>query len=120
MARILVVDDDEADRVVLSAILERAGHDVLIAQDGQDALDQLALAKVDAVVTDLQMRNVHGLELITILRDREPRPGIIAISGTGEVQLEMAHAVGAERTLTKPVRPDDLLSAVSEVVADAG
>jgi DNA-binding response OmpR family regulator len=59
---------------------------------------------------------VHGLELITILREFEPRPGIIAISGTGEVQLDMAHALGAMRTLSKPVMPDQLLAAVDEVL----
>ena len=119
MARVLVVDDEEADRVVLNTILERAGHEVYLAADGDEALELYEGKGIELVITDLQMRNVHGLELITIIRDFEPRPRIIAISGTGEVQLEMAQALGAQRTLTKPVRPDQLLTAVREVLAGA-
>ncbi|MGD8600835.1 MAG: response regulator [Gemmatimonadota bacterium] len=116
MARVLIVDDEEADRVVLRTILERSEHQVLEAEDGDQALEEYGEGDIDVVITDLQMRNVHGLELITILRDFEPRPGIIAISGTGEVQLDMAQALGAVKALTKPVMPDQLLSAVDEVL----
>jgi len=114
------VDDEEADRVVLRAILERAGHQVFLAGDGREALDVYDGMGIELVITDLQMTDVHGLELITIVRDFEPRPPIIAISGTGEVQLDMAQALGAQRALTKPVRPEELLSAVSDVLADVG
>jgi CheY-like chemotaxis protein len=116
LARLLVVDDEEADRVVMKTILERAGHEVFLAKDGREALD-LYDGNIQIVITDLQMDDVHGLELITILRDLEPRPRIVAISGTGAVQLDMAEALGAEKTLTKPVRPDQLLTAVREVLA---
>ena len=116
MARVLIVDDEEADRVVLRTILERSEHQVFEAKDGDQALEEYGGKNIDVVITDLQMHNVHGLELITILRDFDPRPGIIAISGTGEVQLEMAQALGATKTLTKPVMPDQLLSAVEEVL----
>ena len=83
MARILIVDDEEADRNVLSAILEQAGHQTFFAEDGQQALSVFGATVVDVVITDLQMPRVHGLELITVLRDLSPRPAIIAISGTG-------------------------------------
>ena len=117
MARVLVVDDEEADRVVLRTILERANHQVWVAGDGDQALSQFQGNGIEVVVTDLQMANVHGLELITILRDLSPRPGIIAISGTGEAQLEMARLVGAERTIQKPVRPEMLLAMVADLTA---
>ena len=118
MARVLIVDDEEADLVVLRTILERSGHEIVEAHDGDEALDVYEGHDVEVVVTDLQMRNVHGLELISILRDFEPRPGIIAVSGTGEVQLDMAQALGATVTLTKPITPDRLLSAVDSVLAN--
>jgi CheY-like chemotaxis protein len=117
LARLLVVDDEEADRIVLQTILERADHVVFTAQDGREALEVFQGRDIQVVITDLQMDDVHGLELITIVRDFDPRPPIIAISGTGEVQLEMAQALGAQRTLTKPVDPQALLSAVREVLA---
>jgi CheY-like chemotaxis protein len=115
MARLLVVDDDEADRIVLRTILERASHEVWVAKDGAEALSQFQGNRIEVVITDLQMSNVHGLELITILRELTPRPGIIAISGTGESQLDMARLMGASHTLQKPVRPDLLLNAVADL-----
>ena len=117
MARVLVVDDDEGDRVVLRTILERASHEVWVASDGDEALSQFQGKGIQVVITDLQMRNVHGLELITVLRELSPKPAIVAISGTGEAQLDMARLVGASRTLTKPVRPDLLLAAVADLTA---
>jgi CheY-like chemotaxis protein len=115
VARVLVVDDEEADRVILCAILERANHQVWAAKDGAEALSQFQGNGIEVVVTDLQMSNVHGLELITILRDLSPKPEIIAISGTGEAQLDMARLLGASRTLPKPVRPDILLAMVTDL-----
>ncbi len=117
MARLLVVDDDEGDRTVLRTILERAEHQVWVAGDGDEALTQFQGKAIDVVITDLQMTNVHGLELITILRELEPRPGIIAVSGTGETQLDMARMLGASVTLTKPIRPQLLLDAVAMLAA---
>jgi CheY-like chemotaxis protein len=115
VARLLVVDDDEGDRVVLRTILERAQHQVWVAKDGDEALTQFQGNQIDVVITDLQMANVHGLELITILRELSPRPGIIAISATGESQLDMARLMGASHTLHKPVRPEQLLNAVADL-----
>ena len=117
MARILIVDDDEADRVVLCAILERAGHETFLAEDGEEALSTYGGRVIDVVITDLEMPRVDGLELITILRDLSPRPAIIAISGTGVDQLDIAQAVGADWILTKPIDPIELLSAAAMAVA---
>ena len=117
MASILIVDDDEADRVLLSAILERAGHEIFLAEDGEQALSAYGDMAIDVVITDLQMPKVHGLELIATLRDVSPRPAIIAISGTGYDQLDMAQAVGADVTLHKPIDRIELLSAVAMAVA---
>jgi CheY-like chemotaxis protein len=116
VARLLVVDDDEGDRTVLKTILERAEHQVWEAKDGAEALSQFQGNEIEVVITDLQMDNVHGLELITILRDLRPRPGIIAISGTGESQLDMARMMGASHTIQKPVRADQLLDAVADLM----
>ena len=117
MARILIVDDDDADRIVLGTILERADHEIFFAEDGEEALSEYGGHPIDVVITDLQMPKVHGLELITVLKRLSPRPAIIAISGTGLDQLDMAKAVGADATLTKPIDRIELLSAVAMAVA---
>ena len=116
MARILIVDDDKADRIVMGTILERAGHETFFAKDGEKALREYLGKAIDVVITDLHMPLMHGLELITVLRDLSPVPVIIAISGTGSDQLDMAQAVGADATLTKPVDPDELLNAVRRAI----
>ena len=116
MARILIVDDEESDRIVLSTILERAGHETFIAEDGEAALREYRGKAIEVVITELQMPKVRYLELITLLRRFTPRPAIIAISGTGYDQLAMAQAVGADATLTKPVDLAELLKAVAQAV----
>jgi len=118
VARVLIVDDEETDRFILRTILERGGHEVLEAEDGDQALREYRGRRAEVVVTDLHMHNLHGLELISILRELDPRPGIVAISGTGEFQLEMARALGAKHTLQKPIVPDSLLAAVEDALAE--
>ena len=109
---VLVVDDEEAERFFLAAVLVREGYATEVASDGDEALSRFRHQPADVVVTDLQMRNVHGFEVISVVRDASPRPGIIAVSGTGVPQLESARDMGADAVLTKPVSPWRLLDAV--------
>jgi CheY-like chemotaxis protein len=117
VARILIVDDEEADRLLIQAILARAGHETFFAQDGDEALRQYRLEGIELVITDLQMPEVHGFELISVLREFQPMPPVIAVSGTGNFQLHMAEALGAKWTLSKPVNPKLLLDAVERALA---
>ena len=119
MARVLIVDDDQGDRLILATILERAGHEVYFASDSE-ALQISLRRSIDVVVTDLQMPKVHGLELIMTVRKHYPEAGIIALSATGQAQLDMAEAVGATAALSKPVDPDELLKAIAKAVPGAG
>lgn len=116
-ARILIVDDEQSDRAVQQAILERAGYEVMLAENGAEALEVFHKHAIDIVITDLQMPHVHGFELITALRDLPEPPPIIAVSGTGPYQLEIADALGAKFTLRKPVDPDALLTAVEQLLS---
>ena len=97
-------------------ILERAGHEIFFAADGEEALREYVENGIDVVVTDLQMPEVHGFELIDLLRDVSPPPRIIAVSGTGPYQLEMAKNLGAMFTLGKPIDADKLIAAVDQVL----
>ena len=116
MARILIADDEEADRRIIQAILERAGHETVLVEDGEEALSACQSVKFDVVITDLQMPKAHGFELITALRDSDEPPLIIAVSGTGPDQLAIADALGATFTLSKPVNPDAVLTAVDQLL----
>ena len=117
MARILIVDDEESDRLLERTILERRGHEAFLAANGEEALRKYQLKGIDVVITDLQMPEVHGFELITVLRDFSPRPSIIAVSGTGPDQLLMANALGAKFTLSKPIDAEKLIAAVDQVLS---
>ena len=117
MARILIVDDEESDRVLVRTILERHGHETYSAVNGEEALREYVGKGIEIVITDLQMPEMHGFELITVLRDFSPQPSIIAVSGTGPDQLQMASALGAKFTLRKPLDPEKLIAAVEQVLA---
>ena len=110
MARVVIVDDDEADRLRLRSILESAGHETYSSEDVEQVLNYLR-GGVEVIVTDLHMPGTHGLELIMTLRAAVPDAAIIAVSGTGPAQLAMAEAVGASMSLCKPVEPKELLDA---------
>jgi len=118
--RILIVDDDESDRLLLEALLTRAGYEAHVAENGQEALAFVREQSIDVVLTDLHMPQVHGLELISVLRDLSPRPGIVAVAGTGESQLDVAQAVGADAVFSKPITLDELLSAVRRALTAVG
>ena len=113
MARVLVVDDEKTDLIIMLNIVERAGHDVYFASDGAEGLRVYVQRNIDVVVTDLRMPEVHGLEFIVALRTLDPKASIIAVSITGEGQLAMAEAVGATTSLSKPVDPDALIEAIA-------
>ena len=118
MARILIVDDEEGDRLIAQAILAKSGHETYFASDGDEALRLLAKYTYDVVLTDLQMPQVHGFELISVLRELDRRPALVVMSSTGPFQLHMAEALGARYTLQKPLKADLLLDAVSRAYAD--
>jgi len=116
VARILIVDDDETDRVGLAAILQQAGHAVLTAADGEEALETFLAQRIHLVVTDMVMPGRGGLGLISALKEIDPGTEIIAISGKSKVQLEASKVFGARKVLAKPIDRQDLLAAVEEVV----
>jgi len=117
MARILVVDDEEADRAHGRAVLENAGHEVLFAPSGEAALRIYAKQAVDLVITDLAMPNLNGLRLIEQIRERDGRALIIAVSGVSPEQFDRAQALGAVATMAKPFSPEELLRVVSDALA---
>ncbi len=114
MASVLIVEDEETDRVILGSIAHGMGHDVHFASDGEEALKVYAGRSIDVVVTDLQMPNVDGLELIVALRAQFPDAEIIAVSGKGPALLAAAKRKGVRVALSKPVDPHELLRAIAQ------
>ncbi|MGD2122807.1 MAG: response regulator [Gemmatimonadota bacterium] len=116
MARILIVDWEEEERVYLWSVLEKAGHELLFAADGQAALEVWRRTEVDLVITELYLPELNGLRLIKELIARDPNGLIVAISEISADQLDLAEDYGACHILYKPVDPRTLLAGVTEAL----
>ena len=116
MSRILIIDDEQPVRSVFRRALERAGHEVSEAGDGQAGLKQIAQSSFDLVVTDIVMPTMEGVEFIFQVHREQPDLKVIAMSGGGRVApkayLDMARAAGAVSVLAKPFTIEALLAAV--------
>lgn len=113
-ARVLVVDDDASIRYTLRGFLEDAGHEVIEAGDGADAIAILERdADVALVITDLRMPRVDGMELLRRTRALPSAPTVVMITAHGsERQAVEAMKHGAFDYFRKPFEPDDLLAVV--------
>jgi CheY-like chemotaxis protein len=121
MKRVLVVDDNEPMRGFVEEALTRAGYEVLVAGDGGQAIEIFKQFPADLVLTDLFMPEKEGCETIVELRRLSPQLKIIAMSGgarNGADCLPIARALGAQRTLSKPITTAELLEAVQQVLGD--
>lgn len=119
-ASVLVIDDDVATRVMISAVLEDLGYQVFTAENGRAGLDLYAAEPADLVITDIYMPEKDGIETIISLRELAHPPRIIAMSGGGEASgmdvLRMARLLGADATLLKPISIPRMLREVAELM----
>jgi len=104
VARILVVDDEPAQRFALRRIFERAGHEVTDAGDGAAGLRAVRESPPDLVVTDMMMPVMGGDEFIRRLRSEPATAGIPILAASGDPGL----AVGADAVIVKPYKWDHL------------
>lgn len=122
-ATILVVDDEPLVRNAFARVLERAGHHVLRAGDGREALDLLRTDIVDLVITDLMMPGMNGVEFAGVLAEGHPslREHLIVICGGAVTQdaVQFLNTPGL-RVLNKPVSPAELTSVVVAALAERG
>ena len=116
MAMILIVDDDEMDRILLKDSLE-GDHELVFARSGKTATDIVVRQAIDLMITDLVMPEVNGLRLIKELREDGETMPIIAITGAAPEQLELAVSYGANAMLDKPIELADLLDTVNRLLS---
>lgn len=115
MARILIVEDEEANRDVAALICRTAGHDVAVAVDGAEALAVLAGQTFDLVLLDVLMPQLDGYGVARALRASErweklPIIGVTALAGPSDI--EAMQAAGMDEVLTKPYRRRALLETI--------
>jgi len=114
--RILVVDDEENARVVLSKILAHDGYDVSSAANGVEALNFLRSKDVELIITDLNMPEMNGLMFLRELNRSHPSSNVIMITAYGEVESYLeAMTLGAFEYINKPVKYDDLKKVINKI-----
>jgi two-component system, NtrC family, response regulator PilR len=108
-SRILVVDDEESIREFLEIMLKKEGFEVSLAEDGAKAKEMIQKKSYDMVISDLQMPNMNGIELLKFVKDTAPDTVFMMITafGTTETAVE-AMKMGAYDYITKPFKIDEV------------
>jgi two-component system, chemotaxis family, chemotaxis protein CheY len=124
MALVLVIDDEEDARRVVEVMLKNAGHDAVLAVDGNDGLRRFQQQRFDLIICDVFMPDKEGIETLKELRQLDPVVPIVMMSGgaptayfwgaTHRDYLAMAEALGATRTIEKPFKYSQLIKLVHE------
>ena len=121
MARILVVDDEPVIRAIIRETLEKKGHTVDCAADGQEGLLSLSEAAYDILVCDLLMPVREGIETIRDARRLYPSISIVVVTGGSPWMpsgfLDKAKAFGANRAMTKPLDMDEFGRVIDELLS---
>jgi len=120
MARVIVIDDQEPIRRIVRTALERAGHEVLDAADGEVGLQLLERHATDVVLSDIFMPGMDGIQMLRQIRRQFPAVKVIVMSGgdsTGMLDLRRdAELLGAVKSLSKPFTTHEIVEIVNSVL----
>jgi len=119
--RVLVVDDEPAVREVLERILRHEGYDVVLAADGREAIQRQRAAPADAVVLDVLMPHVDGIEVCRRMRSAGDRTPVLMLTARHEVSDRVAGLeAGADDYLPKPFSIDELMARLKALMRRSG
>ncbi len=123
MAHILLVEDSPEVALAVSEILSSAGHTVVEANSGKEALKRLAAARFDAIVSDIWMPEMDGIALLKAIRGSGNDIPVVVISGGAPnapltYTAPLAATFGANMVLYKPFEKAELLKAIDAVLED--
>ncbi|MGD0598647.1 MAG: response regulator [Terriglobales bacterium] len=119
MKRILTVDDSASVRQMVSFTLRKADYEVVEAVDGKDGLAKVSSGKFDLIITDLNMPNMDGIQMMTAVRKLPGHSFIPILMLTTESQAEKKDAgrkAGATGWIVKPFNADQLIAVVQKLV----
>jgi CheY-like chemotaxis protein len=115
---ILVVDDEDALRTVLSSELQSEGYSVVSAADGDEAISILQQKSFDLVLLDIKMPRVDGFEVLRFLKERYPKTKVIMLTGFADLKNAIeSKKLGAEDFVSKPYDLVDLLTTIERVLS---
>src|SRR5664280_2122374 len=114
--RVLLVEDEESFVDALSIGLDREGFDVTVARDGQEAVNLFGAGHFDAVLLDLMLPKVSGLDVCRVIRAASDVPIIIVSAKGEEVDMVLMLEIGADDYVTKPYRLRELVARIRAVL----
>ncbi|MGH7369572.1 MAG: sigma-54-dependent transcriptional regulator, partial [Candidatus Methylomirabilaceae bacterium] len=118
MGTVLVVDDEKAMREFLTLLLEKQGHTVVAASDGEEALRVVAEHPIDLVISDLRMPKMDGIGLLAGIRERDPGLPLIMVTAYASSESTIqAMRLGADDYITKPFRVGEIRLVVEKALA---
>jgi signal transduction histidine kinase/ActR/RegA family two-component response regulator len=116
-ARILVIDDEDSVRDILSRMLKVKGHQVVVASDGEEGIERFKNETFDLVFTDLGMPKISGWEVGKTIKGMNPKVPIVMITGWGmELNREKMNESGIDLIVSKPFQFDQVVELVSEAM----
>ncbi|MDP7422006.1 MAG: response regulator [bacterium] len=121
MKKILIADDEQTIIMIVKKVLETSGFEVLVAEDGVQALELIFKEKPDLVLADLMMPKMSGYRLIETLRENvetKRLPVIILTAKAWKEDLEKGIRCGADAFITKPFDPFDLVERVKRILEE--
>jgi two-component system chemotaxis response regulator CheY len=116
---ILIVDDSSSVRTVVKATLMGAGYDVLEGVDGKDGISKLTGQKVHLIISDVNMPNMGGIEMVTKIKQMPNykfTPICMLTTESEPAKMAEGKAAGAKAWIVKPFQPPKLLDAVSKLI----
>lgn len=120
LATILIVEDYPVTQRVLSLTLRNSGHEVVVANHGGEALEQLDHSSVDLALVDIAMPQMDGLELLRHLRsdERYQQLPVIMLTASGQDDdRQTALSIGADGFLSKPTSSRELIETISKFIS---
>lgn len=115
----LVVDDSASMRQLVTFALKDAGHEVIAAENGKDAIAKLGGAKIDMIITDLNMPEMDGITMIKQLRgmpNYKFTPIVMLTTESQDGKQAEGKAAGASGWIVKPFKPEQLMEVVGKFV----
>ena len=119
--RVLIVDDDEIIRVILSKLIKKEGFEVLVADRGERALEMIRSRTADLLITDIMMPGMDGMELFRKAKELDRELPVVLITGHADVQGAVkAIKAGAHDYIVKPFDNNDVLRVVHRALTERG
>jgi DNA-binding NtrC family response regulator len=116
---VLVVDDEDALRTVLSNELTNEGYDVTNAADGDDAIGELQKSAFDLILLDIKMPRMNGFEVLKFVKEHHPTTKVVMLTGFADLKNAIeSKKLGADDFVSKPYDLVDLLTTIERVLSE--